>query len=96
METDDRYLGSMTFGVTTKNPRDIDSATLPDDSDDLLHDKDSFIVCKNVASQPRTGDILIFSLNEEGSLTRHSALYDDYFCVILEKQLIRFVFSRRN
>ena len=69
METDDRYLGSMTFGVTTKNPRDIDAAQLPDDSDELLSDKHAFIVCKDVANKPKKGDVLIFSLNEEGTFS---------------------------
>ena len=66
----------MTFGVTTKNPRDIDPTKLPDDSDELLHDKHSFIVCKNVANQPKTGDILIFSLNEEGTVSK--IMYNEF------------------
>jgi hypothetical protein len=61
-------MGSLAFGLTSCDPSTIgDLSTLPADSDNLLDRLEYWICIKNVAVNPRAGDIATFSVKQTGT-----------------------------
>jgi protein neuralized len=56
------------FGLTSCDPTTIDVQNLPEDSDLLLDRSEYWVVSKDVANCPASGDELSFQINRDGSV----------------------------
>jgi len=68
LATENMYIGSLAFGLTSTNPANIDQESLPEDSDMLLDRSEYWVVSKDVANSPDEGDELSFCVKEDGSV----------------------------
>jgi len=68
LETENMYIGSLAFGLTSCDPSTIDMSSLPEDADMLLDRLEYWVVSKDVANTPDTGDELCFTVNNDGSV----------------------------
>jgi len=68
IETENMYIGSLAFGLTSCDPSSIEVSSLPEDADMLLDRPEYWVVSKDVASSPETGDELSFGVNGDGSV----------------------------
>ena len=66
--TEESFIGSLAFGLTSCNPSAINVKNLPEDSDLLLDRPEYWVVVKDVASSPKVGDELSFRVNRDGSV----------------------------
>ena len=67
LATENMYIGSLTFGLTSCDPASLEAAELPEDADMLLDRSEYWVVSKDVASAPDTWDELSFLVNNDGS-----------------------------
>ena len=68
LATENMYIGSLAFGLTSCDPASIDPETLPEDSDMLLDRSEYWVVSKDVANSPDEGDELSFCVKGDGSV----------------------------
>ena len=68
LATENMYIGSLAFGVTSCDPASLESADLPEDADMLLDRPEYWVVTKDVSSAPDTWDELSFQVNTDGSV----------------------------
>ena len=68
LATENMYIGSLAFGLTSTDPATIDQDSLPEDSDMLLDRSEYWVVSKDVANSPDEGDELSFCVREDGSV----------------------------
>jgi len=68
ISTENMYIGSLAFGLTSCDPSSVDTDGLPEDSDMLLDRPEYWIVSKDVANNPSVGDELSFLVNDDGSV----------------------------
>ena len=67
--TEEAFIGSLGFGLTSSDPAFVDAKNLPEDSDLLLERPAEYWVCsKDVASGSTVRDELSFQINEDGSV----------------------------
>jgi protein neuralized len=69
MKNTPEFMGSMAFGLTSCDPSTIgDLSALPADSDNLLERPEYWVCIKNVAVNPRAGDIATFCVKQSGEV----------------------------
>jgi len=68
LATENMYMGSLAFGLTSVDPSTLDPETLPEDSDMLLDRPEYWVVSKDVANSPDEGDELSFCIKEDGAV----------------------------
>jgi len=68
LSTENMYIGSLAFGLTSCDPSLLDTSGLPEDSDMLLDRPEYWVVSKDVANTPDIGDELSFLVNEDGTV----------------------------
>ena len=68
LATENMYIGSLTFGLTSCDPTSLEGGELPEDADMLLDRSEYWVVSKDVASAPDTWDELSFLVNSDGSV----------------------------
>lgn len=68
LATENMYIGSLAFGLTSCDPATIDTEDLPEDSDMLLDRPEYWVVSKDVANTPDVGDELSFAINGDGTV----------------------------
>lgn len=68
LRTEPMYIGALAFGLTSCDPATLRPHELPDDSDVLLDRPEYWVVSKDIASRPVTGDELIFSITMNGEV----------------------------
>jgi len=68
LATENMYMGSLAFGLTSANPANIDLESLPEDSDMLLDRPEYWVVSKDVANTPEEGDELSFCVKGDGAV----------------------------
>ena len=68
LATENMYIGSLAFGLTSCDPASIDPETLLEDSDMLLDRPEYWVVSKDVANSPDEGDELSFCVKGDGSV----------------------------
>ena len=68
LATENMYIGSLAFGLTSCDPSSLDCDSLPEDSDMLLDRPEYWVVSKDVANTPDVGDELSFLVNHDGSV----------------------------
>ena len=68
LATENMYIGSLAFGLTSCDPATIEPETLPEDSDMLLDRPEYWVVSKDVANSPDEGDELSFCIKADGSV----------------------------
>jgi len=69
LAVDNKFVGGLSFGVTSANPLNLHPSELPDDCDDLLDRPEYWVVCKNIVTTPRPGDELSFTFTSNGQIT---------------------------
>lgn len=69
LKSDDRFSGSLAFGLTSCNPASLRQTDLPDDADKLLDRPEYWVVTKNVSSSSRTGDEIALYIEPNGDVT---------------------------
>eukprot|EP00088_Acartia_fossae_P037244 TRINITY_DN3840_c0_g1_i2.p1 TRINITY_DN3840_c0_g1~~TRINITY_DN3840_c0_g1_i2.p1 ORF type:complete len:584 (-),score=123.24 TRINITY_DN3840_c0_g1_i2:374-2125(-) len=68
LATENMYMGSLAFGLTSVDPSTLDPDSLPEDSDMLLDRPEYWVVSKDVANSPDEGDELSFCVKEDGAV----------------------------
>ena len=69
LATENMYIGSLAFGLTSCDPTSLEGGEeLPEDADMLLDRSEYWVVSKDVASAPDTWDELSFLVNSDGSV----------------------------
>ena len=68
LATENMYIGSLAFGVTSCDPASLESGDLPEDADMLLDRAEYWVVTKDVDSAPDTWDELSFTVKTDGSV----------------------------
>jgi protein neuralized len=68
LATENMYMGSLAFGLTSVDPSTLDPDSLPEDSDMLLDRPEYWVVSKDVANSPDEGDELSFSVKLDGAV----------------------------
>lgn len=68
LATENMYMGSLAFGLTSVDPSTLDPESLPEDSDMLLDRLEYWVVSKDVANSPDEGDELSFCVKEDGAV----------------------------
>ena len=68
LATENMYIGSLAFGLTSCDPSTLDCDSLPEDSDMLLDRAEYWVVSKDVANTPDVGDELSFLVKHDGSV----------------------------
>jgi len=66
-KTSQLYVGSLSFGVTCCDPSTIGIGELPDDPNQLVDRREYWVMSRNVAEDTKPGDVLIFSINNNGT-----------------------------
>ena len=69
LETESSYIGSLAFGLTGADPRQLLSNDLPDVSDLLSQRPEYWVSTKDVLPHPQAGDQLCFTLGLDGEVT---------------------------
>lgn len=69
LKSDQRFSGSLAFGLTSCNPASLRQSDLPDDADKLLDRPEYWVVTKNVSSSSRTGDEIALCVTANGDVT---------------------------
>lgn len=67
-KTSQLYVGSLSFGVTCCDPSSIGIGELPDDPNQLVDRREYWVMSRNVAEETKPGDVLIFSINNNGEV----------------------------
>ncbi|XP_025415117.1 protein neuralized isoform X3 [Sipha flava] len=67
-KTSQLYVGSLSFGVTCCDPNSIGIGELPDDPNQLVDRREYWVMSRNVAEDTQPGDVLIFSINNNGEV----------------------------
>ena len=68
LETESSYIGSLAFGLTGADPRQMERNELPDDSDLLSQRPEYWVHTKDVLPNPHAGDELCFTLGLDGAV----------------------------
>ncbi|RWS30512.1 protein neuralized-like protein [Leptotrombidium deliense] len=68
LQTDELYTGSLAFGLTSCNPSFLNSEDLPDDPHHLLERPEYWVVIKDVASSPVSGDEIGIKICDNGEV----------------------------
>nr|CAG4651693.1 EOG090X03H5 [Triops cancriformis] len=68
VQTEDLYVGGLTFGLTSCDPASLQPQDLPDDSDLLLDRPEYWVNSKDVARGPRAGEELAFGVSSNGEV----------------------------
>jgi len=68
LATENMYIGSLAFGLTSCDPGSLDTESLPEDSDMLLDRPEYWVVSKDVANTPDVGDELSFLISSDGAV----------------------------
>lgn len=68
LQTAELYSGSLTFGLTTCDPNNLDADDLPEDSHQLLDRPEYWVVVKDVANGPLAGDEIAFEISPNGKV----------------------------
>nr|CAG4640731.1 EOG090X03H5 [Eulimnadia texana] len=69
VQTESLYVGGFALGFTTCNPASLTQTNLPDDADLLLDRPEYWVISKDVARSPATGDEIEFHLSTNGEVT---------------------------
>lgn len=69
LRTDSIYLGALAIGLTSCDPSTLSPLDLPDDSELLLDRPEYWVVSKDAASAPNTGDEIAFCVTRTGEVT---------------------------
>lgn len=69
LETESMYVGALAFGLTACDPATLQTSDLPEDADSLLDRPEYWVVHKDVANIPQSGDELAFSVLRTGEVT---------------------------
>ena len=69
LETESTYIGSMAFGLTSADPKNLRSSELPEDSDILTQRPEYWVHSKDVLPDPQEGDEISFTLARDGSVS---------------------------
>jgi protein neuralized len=64
--TESMFIGGMGFGLTSCDPAGLRVCDFTEDSDALLDRPEYWVVMKDVAGMPETGDLLCFTLTATG------------------------------
>ncbi|VVC36220.1 Hypothetical protein CINCED_3A011791 [Cinara cedri] len=67
-KTSQLYVGSLSFGVTCCDPNSIGIGELPDDPNQLVDRREYWVMSRNVAEDTKPGDVLVFSVNNNGEV----------------------------
>lgn len=68
LRTDEMYVGTLALGLTSCDPAGLSPIDLPSDSDELLDRPEYWVVTKDVGSNLRRGDEIIFCVTPNGEL----------------------------
>lgn len=68
LETESTYIGSLAFGLTGADPRQLNSSELPEDSDLLTQRPEYWVHTKDVLPHPHAGDEICFTLALDGAV----------------------------
>nr|CAG4643824.1 EOG090X03H5 [Lepidurus arcticus] len=68
VQTEDLYVGGLTFGLTSCDPASLQPMDLPDDSDLLLDRPEYWVNSKDIARGPRAGEELAFGVSSTGEV----------------------------
>jgi len=68
LETESTYIGSLAFGLTGADPRQVHRHELPEDSDLLSQRPEYWVHTKDVLPNPHEGDELCFTLGLDGAV----------------------------
>lgn len=68
LRTEPMYSGALALGLTSCDPATLQPADLPDDSDLLLDRPEYWVVSKDIASNPVSGDEIIFTITPSGEV----------------------------
>lgn len=79
-KTSQLYVGSLSFGVTCCDPNSIGIGELPDDPNQLVDRREYWVMSRNVAEDTKPGDVLIFSVNNNGNY-RSGFIFAESSCV---------------
>lgn len=74
-KTSQLYVGSLSFGVTCCDPNSIGIGELPDDPNQLVDRREYWVMSRNVAEDTKPGDVLVFSINNNGKCLFYLYLY---------------------
>lgn len=80
-KTSPLYVGSLSFGVTCCNPNNIAIGELPDDPNQLVDRPEYWVMSRNVAEETKPGDVLMFSINNNGKYCGHCGFIRIHICV---------------
>lgn len=68
LRTEPMYVGALALGLTSCDPATLQPSDLPDDSDLLLDRPEYWVVSKDIASNPVSGDEIIFTITPNGEV----------------------------
>lgn len=68
LETESTYIGSLSFGLSGADPRNVTSNSLPEDSELLLQRPEYWVLSKDVLANPHSGDEICFTLALDGAV----------------------------
>jgi len=68
LETESTYIGSLAFGLTGADPRNLTSSSLPEDSELLLQRPEYWVLSKDVLANPHSGDEICYTLGLDGAV----------------------------
>lgn len=69
LRKDNVYIGGLALGLTSCDPAHLSPQDLPDDSDQLLDRPEYWVVSKDVAAAPNTGDEIAICVTPSGEVT---------------------------
>lgn len=69
LRKDNVYIGGLALGLTSCDPAHLSPEDLPDDSDQLLDRPEYWVVSKDVAAAPNTGDEIAICVTPTGEVT---------------------------
>lgn len=69
LRKDNVYIGGLALGLTSCDPAHLSPGDLPDDSDQLLDRPEYWVVSKDVAAAPCTGDEIAICVTPTGEVT---------------------------
>lgn len=69
LRKDNVYIGGLALGLTSCDPAHLSPQDLPDDSDQLLDRPEYWVVSKDVAAAPNTGDEIAICVTPTGEVT---------------------------
>ena len=68
LETESTYIGSLAFGLSGADPRNLSPSSLPEDSELLLQRPEYWVLSKDVLANPHAGDEICFTLGLDGAV----------------------------